>query len=119
MAANRAAHAADRIGVGSINIEESLGGWLALLRKVRTPRDRANAARLLTDAVVFLNQFELIPATEAAELRYDRLVKLKLNVGGNDLRLAALALELPATVVTDNARDFGRVPGLLWVDWTV
>jgi len=43
---------------------------------------------------------------------------MKLNVGRNDLRLAALALELNATVVTDNIRDFGRVPGLLWADWT-
>ncbi len=43
---------------------------------------------------------------------------MKLNVGRNDLRLAALALELGAIVVTDNIRDFVRVPGLSWIDWT-
>lgn len=50
--------------------------------------------------------------------RHETLRKMKLNVGRNDLRLAALALELGAIVVTDNVRDFGRVSGLRWVDWT-
>jgi len=48
--------------------------------------------------------------TESAIARYDHLRKLKLNVGRNDLRLAALALELNATIVSDNIRDFIRVP---------
>ena len=50
--------------------------------------------------------------------RFDQLVKLKLNVGSMDLKIAATALELGAIVVTQNVRDFRRVPGLLWDDWT-
>ena len=34
--------------------------------------------------------------TDAAVARHDALRKMKLNVGRNDLRLAALALELDA-----------------------
>ena len=41
----------------------------------------------------------------------------KLNVGGMDLRIAAIALENNATVVTRNVVDFQRIPGLLIEDW--
>lgn len=68
-----------------------------------------------------LSQFRVVPMNESALYRYGRPKKIKpnLNVGGNDLRIAAIALEMGATVVTRNTRDFGRVPGLRIVDWSV
>ncbi len=42
---------------------------------------------------------------------------MKLNVGKNDLRIAAIALENGAIVVTRNERDFRRVPGLAVENW--
>ena len=44
---------------------------------------------------------------------------MRLNVGAMDLRISAIALENGLTVATRNLRDFGRVPGLACVDWSV
>ncbi len=42
---------------------------------------------------------------------------MKLNVGHDDLRIAAIALENNAVVVTRNTRDFARVPELKVENW--
>lgn len=112
-------HAADTVGTTAINVEEVVGGWLALLRRAKSNVQEAQASHALALSIALLAHFPVYPVTESALDQFDRLVKLKLNIGRMDLKIAAIALELGATIVTNNARDFGRVPGLLWEDWTV
>lgn len=106
------------IGTTSINVEEVFGGWLGLIQKSQSPQREAYASQLLNDSIIFLSQFKLFSNTENAVNRYQELRQSKLNVGRNDLRMAALAIELQATVVTDNLRDFSRIPNLIYVDST-
>lgn len=113
------AHAADRITVSAVTIEEQIGGWSGLARAARTPGQHVFASEFLADLVPTWGRFDLTPMTTGSLAGFDRLVRLKLNVKRNDLRIAATALELGATVVTRNVRDFGRVPGLVTEDWSV
>jgi tRNA(fMet)-specific endonuclease VapC len=39
-------------------------------------------------------------------------------IGPYDLLIAAQALRMQATLVTANVREFARVPGLVWEDWS-
>ena len=118
VAAALRAHAGQALGVTTVNVEEALGGYYNLLRKARSPEAEEYASTLLAESVTALSRFIVHPVTVAARRRFDALLKLRLNVGRADLKIAAVALELGATVVTDNARDFGRMPGLAWEDWT-
>ena len=100
-----------------ISVEEQLTGWMALLRRAKTPAQIASAYQSMTDAVGFLATLRILTFTEAAIARFNALRAARLYVGPMDLRIAAIALEHGATVVTRNLRDFGRVPELHCENW--
>jgi tRNA(fMet)-specific endonuclease VapC len=56
-------------------------------------------------------------ATNAAALR-STLADQGTPVGSYDLLIAATAIEYGATLVTNNTREFLRIPGLVLEDWT-
>lgn len=55
---------------------------------------------------------------ETTKIRVE-LAKLGTPVGDNDSAIAGHALSAGAVVVTNNAREFMRVPNLRYEDWTV
>jgi tRNA(fMet)-specific endonuclease VapC len=112
-----ASHATDVLCISTVTIEEQISGWSALARSARVPQKHEHAAMFLAALVVSWREFAVVPLTLAAIARFDAQVKAKLNVKRNDLRIAAIALELGATIVTRNRRDFGRVSGLIIEDW--
>lgn len=118
VAARVLAHPMDQLAVSVITVEEMLGGWFALLRRVRTQQQTAVAYRDLASTVEFLSRFSIVTYTEADIARFEQLRARKLNVGAMDLRIAAIALENGAILVTRNTRDFARVPDLALEDWT-
>ncbi len=100
-----------------ITVEEQLTGWQALLRQSKGDTHLAFTYQRMTDAVRSLAGFHILTFSEAAIVRYNTLLALKLNVGKMDLRIAAIALDAGATVITRNLRDFQRVPGLACENW--
>jgi len=107
------------VGTTVLTVEEALAGWLAALRQAKPNDDRAVIYDRMSRTASALGRLPIWTCTRDALDRYDALRALKLNVGNYDLRIAAIALEVGATVVTRNLRDFQRVPGLTCEDWSV
>lgn len=112
-------HEKETLSVTCVSVEEVLGGWYKRFRQARNNKETAVVSVNMAKAVMLLKKFHVWPDTESSLNEADRLVKARLNIGKMDIRIATIALELDATVVTNNIRDFSRVPGLKVVDWSV
>ncbi|MFL5328844.1 MAG: type II toxin-antitoxin system VapC family toxin [Gemmataceae bacterium] len=106
------------ISVAVISVEEQLTGWYTRLRRAKQPPELAHVYQRMTIAIRFLASFDLITFSEPAIHRYISLRKIHRGIGKNDLRIAAIAMEFNATIVTRNVNDFVRIPGLAVEDWT-
>ena len=102
-----------------ITVEEELSGWYTLLRRAKTREALARTYQRMTDTVEALARFRLLSFTAEAIARFESLRKQHPRLGRNDLRIAAIALETQATVVTRNRVDFEQIAGLSFVDWSV
>jgi tRNA(fMet)-specific endonuclease VapC len=110
---------ADQIAVSVVTVEEMLRGRLAILSRRPAGQARVHAYRKLLETIAFFNAVPVAPFDLACERRFQELRARRLQVGSQDLRIAAIALVHDLTVVTRNHRDFARVPGLRLEDWSV
>jgi len=82
-----------------------------------SPRQTQDRTRL----EVFLRHIPVLDFSDGAALHY-ALIRAELKqrgriIGSNDLLLAAHARSLGLTLVTNNTREFARVPGLKLENW--
>jgi len=68
-----------------------------------------------------VNLLNVAPFDAAAAMAYGRiraeLRRAGTPIGANDMLIAAHAVALDATLVTDNVKEFSRVPGLKLENW--
>jgi tRNA(fMet)-specific endonuclease VapC len=83
--------------------------------KSGVPRHRARVADL--SALCPMEAFTGADAVVYGHLR-TALEKKGQLIGSYDMLIAAQALRLGATVITNNVGEFSRVPSLKWQDWT-
>jgi tRNA(fMet)-specific endonuclease VapC len=112
-------HIHDQLAITVITVEEQLSGWQRALRQARDDSRRAEVYRRMALAIENLSGWLVFPFPLSAITRHADLLRQRLNVSSNDLKIAAIALENGGRVVTRNARDFGRVAGLVCEDWSV
>lgn len=82
---------------------------------LNSQRPDANRERLLN----FLGSVSVLPLGEAEAMVYAS-IRLKMKsqlIGRNDMWIAAHAIALNVPLVTNNTREFSRVPGLTINNW--
>lgn len=103
-------HAVGDIGVSTVTVSELAWGVA-----------KTGSARNRTALDAFLMPLEIAAYDLAAAMRYGEvraeLAKRGRPIGPLDTMIAAHALSLVATLVTNNLREFSRVPNLAVENW--
>lgn len=77
--------------------------------------------RNLAALEMFLMPLDIVPFDAGASAKYGNirsaLEQSGQTIGGNDLLIAAHALSLDATLVSNNLKEFSRVSGLQLENW--
>ena len=89
------------------------------ISQARRAEDVVRGYGMLAQVLRDFTEALVIPFDAAAAVVFERLVAQRVRVGTMDLRIAAIALSHEMVLVTRNASDFRRVPGLRIEDWTV
>ena len=102
-----------------VSYEEQMRGWLARLAGKQSPHHQFAAYRELKRQLRNYCEVAVVDFDERAIAEFERLKKARIRIGTMDLKIAAIALANNATLLTRNAVDFGKVPGLQVEDWSL
>jgi tRNA(fMet)-specific endonuclease VapC len=93
-------------------------GWNGYLQQARTRAELVHGYEQFGRTIEMYSLIQLLPLDDAAAQLFDDLRQQRVRIGTMDLRIAASALAHGLVVLTRNAVDFSRVPGLRFEDWT-
>ena len=110
-------HPLKELAITVLTVEEQLSGCYSELRRAKKPSALAAVYQRMAQTAHFFGQLPILSFTEPAIHRYEGLRRQKIKVKKTDLRIAAIALEQNAILVSRNLRDFMKVPGLQLQDW--
>lgn len=103
----------------AINVEEQLRGRLAQVAEAKDGVAQSQAYQHLTDTVLLLSEFTILPYNQQSYEIYQSLKRQRIRIGTQDLRIASITLAHDGILLTRNFRDFERVPGLLFQNWSI
>lgn len=101
--------------------ESEVATSIIVAGELRYGAERCGSPRLTAQLEAILDVLPVLPLGDDADAHYGRLradlERRGTPIGANDMLVAAHALTLGATLVTDNVREFERVSGLAIVNW--
>ena len=112
-----------QVAVTIVTVQELFNGWVGRINDPSLVHNLPGLYSKLWITVKFLQTIEVLDFTPEADTCLKKLLKdhppLRKNRLQKDMRIAAIALFVGATVITRNKRDFCEVPGLSIEDWTL
>ena len=109
-AARMAEYKPDQLAISSVVLSELLFG-----------ASKASSKKLLAQVNFVLQTTAVLSFDDMAAAQYGdiraHLERKGTPIGGNDIFIAAHALALDVTLITDNIREFSRVPDLRIENW--
>ncbi|ALF51766.1 nucleic acid-binding protein, contains PIN domain protein [Nostoc piscinale CENA21] len=109
----------EQLATTVITFEEQMYGRLNRIRKANSPESLVFAYIQLREALADFKTINVLDFNKEAANCYARFLQQKIRIGTQDLRIAAIVIANDAILVTRNQRDFYRVPGLRFEDWTL
>ncbi len=100
-----------------VTFEEHMRGWLAGIRRARDVASQVRPYDQLINLVRFFQAWEILRFDEHAAERFRELRRQRVRIGTLDLKIASIALDQGAMLLSANAQDFKQVPGLRVEDW--
>jgi tRNA(fMet)-specific endonuclease VapC len=107
------------MAVTIITVEEQMYGRLNRIRRSKLTDELKLAYFNLNRTLAYFHSINVLDFDADAADCYQSIVRQKLRVGTQDLKIAAIALSRNATIVTRNLGDFGKVPELQIEDWSI
>lgn len=107
------------IAITIVTFEEQMYGRLNRIRRAKSEDEIVSAYASLRKTINYLTDFELLDFDRDAQHYYMEFLRQKIRVGTQDLRIAAIALSKSCILLTRNRRDFEKIPGLKFEDWSL
>jgi tRNA(fMet)-specific endonuclease VapC len=100
-----------------ITVEEQMRGWLAEISRRADPQSQITPYAKLQRQIEAFGEWLVLPwDSKSAEL-FQKLRRQGVRIGSMDLKIACIALVHDATLLTRNAMDFAKTPGLRIQNW--
>jgi tRNA(fMet)-specific endonuclease VapC len=104
------------VWVTVISFEEQLRGWLEYLKRAAPDRLPIAYAKLHELNQDFSTR-PVLPFDAKAADEYTRVLRMRTRVATMDLRIAAICIARDELLISQNLRDFHRVPNLKVENW--
>ncbi len=107
----------DDVALTVITVEEQMRGWLAKINQAKFPEEQIHPYERLEYLIGFFSQWRIQPHDGLTVGEFKDLKQQKINIGTQDLKIAAIAISHNALLLSANLKDFQKVPGLRVENW--